>query len=160
MFEFIPFISFQLIKKHCALSDNVECLSIEILNKTGKNIALSCVYRPPDGSILSFIKTLKKTVYDLTKDNKNIVLAGDTNIDSLNYNKFNNTKIFFDELIIKNIFPSIHKPTRVTRKSFSIIDNIFSNNLLNNYFNAGIFKTDISDHFPTFLIIHNFVNDV
>ena len=87
-----------------------------------------------------------------TQADKNIFLAGDFNIDILNYDKFNNTRKFFDDLLKKNLFPSIHKPTRVTQTSYSGIDNIFCNNLFGGYFEAGIFKTDISDHFPTFLI--------
>ena len=151
-------LSFQFKKQQSFLTKNIECLTIEVSNENGKNICVSCVYRPPDGSILSFIKSIKKTLFNATKENKNIFLAGDVNIDALTYNKFKNTKTFYDDLLEKNIFPSIHKPTRVTRNSYSIIDNIFSNNLSNGDFEAGIFKTDISDHFPTFLIVRNICN--
>ena len=119
---------------------------------------MECVYRPPDGSVSLFIKSIKKILFNATKENKNIFLVGDMNIDALTYNKFKNTKNFFDDLLEKNIFPSIHKPTRVTRNSYSIIDNIFSNNLANGDFEADIFKTGISDHFPTYLIVRNICN--
>ena len=51
-------------------------------------------------------------------------------------------------MLLKNdILPSIRKPTRVTRTSHSIIDNIFSNNIINYGFESGIIKSDRSDHF-------------
>ena len=148
--------TFKTLNKHCLLNNNSESLCIEITNKTGKNIIISCIYRPPDGKIWPFVKGLKKHLSVASVLNKNIFLVGDYNIDALNYNKFSKTKTFFDMLIEKNIFPSISKPTRVTRTSNSIIDNIFCNNLINRDFKSGIFKEDFSDHFPTFLVIRNF----
>ena len=143
------------IKKTSCVTKDTECLNIEIENKKGKNIHFSCIYRPPDGSITLFTKSIIKILNSALKNDRFIFIAGDMNIDLLNYNRFNNTHKFFDELIQKNIFPSIHKPTRVTRNHFSIIDNIFTNTITNRKFEAGIFKTDISDHFPTFLLIRD-----
>ena len=54
-----------------------------------------------------------------------------------------------------NILPTIHRPTRVDDKSQTIIDNIFSNLIETTNFESGIFKADITDHFPNFLIIKN-----
>ena len=135
-----------------SLSKHIECLTVEISNKTGKNINISCVYRPPDGNVRSFIKLLKNNIFYPVSNDKNVFIVGDFNIDALNYNKYKNTKTFFDSLLEKNIYPSIHKPTRVTSNSYSIIDNIFSNTLTGTNFEAGIIKNDLTDHFPTFLI--------
>ena len=151
-------LSYELRKQHCSLSKHIECLAIEISNKTGKNMYITCIYRPPDGSIIPFIRALKSNYFDAVKKDKNVFIAGDFNIDALKYNKFKTTKSFFDDLLEKNIYPAIHRPTRVTQNSFSIIDNIFSNTLINDSFKAGIIKTDISDHFPTFLICNNAFN--
>lgn len=47
------------------------------------------------------------------------------------------------------LFPLIHKPTRVTKTSATLIDNILTNSLI--YQNkSGVLLTDISDHFPIF----------
>ena len=50
-------------------------------------------------------------------------------------------------------FPVITKPTRVTDKSTTLIDNIFYNSCVENSRSlAGILYTDISDHFPVYHI--------
>ncbi|XP_065662556.1 uncharacterized protein LOC136085195 [Hydra vulgaris] len=54
-----------------------------------------------------------------------------------------------------NVLSVINEPTRVNRTSATAIDNIFINNLLETSFEAGIFKTDISDHFPIYITIKN-----
>ena len=55
-----------------------------------------------------------------------------------------------------SLFQCITKPTRVTSKTASLIDNIFCNNIVDNLENqdvfTGILYTDISDHFPIIYI--------
>ena len=51
-----------------------------------------------------------------------------------------------------NLIPVINKITRVTRRSVSAIDHIITNACLNANIQTGIIKTDISDHFPIFLV--------
>ena len=67
----------------------------------------------------------------------------------MNYDTHGPTQEFADLMYSHSLFPCITKPTRVTAKSASLIDNIFCNNDVNNddVFN-GILYTDISDHFP------------
>ena len=53
-----------------------------------------------------------------------------------------------------SLIPLINKPTRVTRTNATAIDYIFTNAFLNNQIEMEIIKTEISDHFPIFLITH------
>ena len=46
------------------------------------------------------------------------------------------------------------KPTRCTENSFTLIDNIFTNNL--SEWESGILQIDLTDHFPIFYIIKNY----
>ena len=48
--------------------------------------------------------------------------------------------------------PVINKPTRITKRSATAIDHIITNTLVNTDLKTGIIKSDISDHFPIFLI--------
>ena len=50
------------------------------------------------------------------------------------------------------LIPVINKITRVTKRSVSAIDHIITNSCLNANIQTGIIKTDISDHFPIFLV--------
>ena len=48
--------------------------------------------------------------------------------------------------------PKINKQTRITKKSATAIDHIMTNTFVHADITTGIIKTDISDHFPIFLI--------
>ena len=45
--------------------------------------------------------------------------------------------------------PTINKPTRVTKHTTTVIDNIVTKYILNSDFKSVIVKTNLSDHFPT-----------
>ena len=86
-------------------------------------------------------------------NNKHIYIAGDLNFNLLDYSTNKKVKSFVDTLLQHSLLPTINKPTRVTKKSATLIDNIITN-IFNHQsnFDTGIIETDISDHFPTFLI--------
>ena len=47
------------------------------------------------------------------------------------------------------MIPTINKPTRVTQKTTTAIDNSFTDT----FFKTAIFKSDISDHFPICFLV-------
>ena len=56
-------------------------------------------------------------------------------------------------MYLYSLFPCIMKPTRITSKTASPIDNIFCNDIVDNQdVFTGIWYTDISDHFPMFIL--------
>ena len=62
----------------------------------------------------------------------------------------------FIDIMFGNYFlPMIQRPTRVTSKSATCIDNIFTNNFENHSVLNGICLTDITDHFPIFHIYYS-----
>ena len=80
-------------------------------------------------------------------------LLGDYNINLLNTDKHAASQDFVDIMFSHSFFPTITKPTRVTDKSATLIDNIFYNNYVQNTGSlTGILYTGISDHFPIFHI--------
>ena len=48
---------------------------------------------------------------------------------------------------------TIKKARRGTRKIVTAIDNIFTNTFMERTFKSGIFKSDLSDHFPVIFLI-------
>ena len=63
------------------------------------------------------------------------------------------TQEFVDKMFSFSLIPNITKPTRITSRSATLIDNIFSNSMLDdNRIFSGILYTNISDHFPIFVI--------
>ena len=76
-------------------------------------------------------------------------LLGDFNLDLLKSETHARTLDFLNILYSSSFYPLIYKPTRVTKSSATLIDNIFTNSL-NDATKSGVFFTDISDHFPIF----------
>ena len=59
------------------------------------------------------------------------------------------THEYLDLIYSYSLIPLIHKPTRITKVSATIIDNILTN--LDSSVISKIVLTDISDHLPTIL---------
>ena len=79
---------------------------------------------------------------------------GDFNLDFLKHELHRPTERFLDTMYANSYIPIINRPTRVTRNTCTLIDNIFTNNYsINNQLFNGISKADISDHYILFYII-------
>ena len=89
----------------------------------------------------------------ISKENKLRFLIGDFNISLLNYESHGETNDFINTMISHYLLPHILHPTHVTDHSATVIDNIFSNNTSYETTNGNII-TQISDHFPQFLILN------
>ena len=59
----------------------------------------------------------------------------------------------------KKLYSINNKPTRVSRKNGTIIDNINTNHFLSNNMHYAIMATNISDGFPIFLISKDLLLD-
>ena len=84
-------------------------------------------------------------------ENKNITLLGDFNINLLNHDQDNLTSEFINLITTGSLLPTITKPTRVTSRSKTLIDNIFINDTFDNLISGNI-TTSISDHMAQFLL--------
>ena len=77
---------------------------------------------------------------------------GDFNIDLLKYECCSYSNNFFNQLSSSGYMPLITKPTRVTKSTATLIDNIFTNNANKTGHQSGILLNDISDQLPIFTI--------
>ena len=94
--------------------------------------------------------TLEKRSYE----NKDIILMGDFNIDILKYDTNNDSAAFLDMVYENFLLPYISLPTRVTPRSQSLINNIFSN-IIEDEIISGNITTTISDHYAQFTLFKN-----
>ena len=90
----------------------------------------------------------------LTKENKPSVISGDFNLNLIKYTQNRGVNQFIENILSNSFIPHITLPTRVTEKSATLIDNIFTNNYEHNCVSGNI-TTYISDHLPQFLIIED-----
>ncbi|XP_065658632.1 uncharacterized protein LOC136083154 [Hydra vulgaris] len=136
-----------------------ESLCIEITNKATKNIIINSIYRKPGGNFKIFKSYLKNFLSNTNITKKHVYLTGDYNINLLNHSSNVNVQYFLNTLIQHDIIPTISKSTRITNTSSTLLDNIFTNNIHNCLLESGIIKTDITDHFPIFLITNNITDN-
>ena len=129
-----------------------ESVWVEIENNNGKHYLLCCTYRHPNSAIDTFCDYLQEILSNPAVSNKQIFILGDFNINLLNYNSNTPTTNFVNFLFSKQFLPYIIHPCRVSGNTSTLIDNIFSN-ITDNETLSGNIMTQISDHFPQFLIV-------
>ena len=94
-----------------------------------------------------------KPIFDnVRRKNKDLYLVGDCNINVLDFENNVKVKTFVNFVFPNNLTILINKPTKITRTNATAIDHILTNIFLNKQIKMGIFKTEISDYFPIFLI--------
>ena len=94
----------------------------------------------------------------LSKEQKQVFLLGDFNLNLLNHNDHQPTNDFLDSLASNSFIPYILHPTRITSHSKTLIDNIFSNYISHEIISGNITAT-ISDHLPQFSFVPNILSN-
>ena len=92
-------------------NDNFETTWVEIVNKLCRNIVVASIYRHPRYNFTYFFSYLEKSLHILTKENKEILLCGDFNVDLLQIETNNSYKQFYDMLCSYVLLPKIIQPT-------------------------------------------------
>ena len=86
---------------------------------------------------------------------KAMIIGLDHNLDFLKSESHCGTSQFIQHNLDFNLIPTITRPTRVTRNSATLIDNIMVSQSLCGRYASGILVDDISDHMPTICVIRS-----
>ena len=141
------------LSNHLYLTKELESSFCELNLRKQQNIVIGCIYKHPIMDTNAFIiNYLNPLLQKLHKENKQIILLGDFNIDLLKFGSNNSVDNFIDSLQSFSLIPSISLPTRITENSKTLIDNIFHtpSNLKTS---SGNLLVGISDHLPQFLFL-------
>ena len=130
-----------------------ESVFIEICRKNKTNIIVGEIYRVPGTNEADFINDYESIITKIKQEQKRIIIGTDQNLDYLKVNLHNNTMKFFELNLMNRLLPSITKPTRITHRSATLIDNIYIDAEITTNVNSYIATTDISDHFLCIAII-------
>lgn len=127
-----------------------QCIEISHISKNSKKYILSNMYRPPENIIDElklFLEEFDSYMTKLLNLNKMVFICGDFNINLLEITTNTYANEYFESICSKGFFPRITLPTRIQPPSFSLIDNILSNDI-DGYANAtsGLLINSISDH--------------
>ena len=146
--------------RHCArpdLSSNLdesECITVDIKLKNGSHYIVSSMYRPPNSDIPTFIASYSSLLCAIKKDNpKGIIVGLDHNLDFLKANRHNITNEFIQCNLDFGLIPTITRPTRITKTSATLIDNIIVSQNLYGSFISSILINDTSDHLLTVCVL-------
>ena len=125
--------------------------------KTNKqNVLAVSGYRPPntnsDRSLKEYKDILKKLRSQKTHD---LIIGLDHNYDLLKCETNKSTTKFMNMNEDYNLICGITKPTRVTNKSATLLDNIIIGGKLQCNYTPYVIVEDMSDHYPCLVILHN-----
>ena len=138
-----------------------EQLTVEILHnaQNAKKIIISNIYRPPERYVVEldlFISEFSHFIDSLRGLNRSSFICGDFNINLLDINSNEHVNEYFESICSRGFFPKITLPTRIQPPSFSLIDNILTNDIDNtNNSTSGLLINDLSDHKIIFTFYKN-----
>ena len=113
-------------------------------------------YRAPNTNVRKFLAEYKNLIKQLSKEKDHELIIGiDHNMDLLKTHLHPHTNEFLEVNLKRNLLPTISKPTRITTKRSTLIDNIFLSTRLQNTMEPNIIINDMSDHLPCLVIIKN-----
>ena len=136
-------------------TDIFEYVVVE-LKTNSNNILLLSGYRPPNSNAKLSLKEYSEILKSLKKLKYHELIIGlDHNYDLLKSAHNTSTSQFLNLNIDTDLTPCITKPTRVTSKTATLIDNVMISNRLSYSFTPYVLLDDTSDHYPCLVLLHN-----
>ena len=133
-------------------SDILENYWIELKCNTD-NVLIGSLYRPPNTNEKTFMSDYKRLLKQVNSYKGHKIIGMDHNLDFLKCEKHKITNEFLESNIDTNVLPCITRPTRITKSSATLIDNIFVDTGINEKCVSSLIVLDISDHLPCLLVI-------
>ena len=90
-----------------------------------------------------------------TEDERKLIVVVDHNLDLMKSDKHKPTKEFIELNLEHKLIPTITKPTRITKNTATLIDNIIIGRNYQLEYTSMVLLTDLSDHCPTMLEMPN-----
>ena len=135
-----------------------EGMFLEISGQNLKqNIILGNIYRPPrdkNEDINNFIEEYCRILAKIHGKRRDVILAGDFNIDLLQVKNRNAFGEYLDQMFSFGFSPILTLPTRFSKHKATLIDHIFckSSDQMNRC-RGGIILKALSDHYPAFVAL-------
>ena len=135
-------------------TDTIEHCIVELKLKN-ENMLMCSRYRALGQNPGKFVNEYDELICHMNKTGLPVEIGLDHNLDLLKQKNHNPTLRFVEKNLDLNMVPCITKPTRITKSSATLIDNIFVPlNLVPNV-SSYIVIEDMSDHLPIILKIRN-----
>ena len=128
---------------------------VEVTINPGKKILCGSIYRPPNTNLDLFLEEYENTLRELKKINTNVVLGLDHNLDFLKADKHKSTQHFIESTLEQSLVPTITRPTRITKTTATLIDNIIVSQNYCGKFSSHVLIDSTSDHLPILVMLHD-----
>ena len=126
------------------------------LKMNTNNILIVSGYRPPNSNTRKFMQEYKTVLAKLKESKHHKLIVGmDHNFDLLKSASNSTTSMFLNLNVDRDLTPCITKPTRVTNKTATLIDNILTSTELQHNYTPFVITDDLSDHYPSLVILNN-----
>ena len=143
------------MSKNCQ-HDSYEHIFIE-LKGSSYNTIIGSLYRPPNTDVEKFLVEYNDTLGSISSEkNKEVILGMDHNLDLLKQASHKMTQTFIEHTLDHSLLPVITKPTRISRTSATLIDNIIISDKLQLNYTSNILISNLSDHLPCYVEIKEF----
>ena len=133
-------------------NDTIESCFAEIKLNTRHIIVGSC-YRLPNTDCKEFVKLHRQLLSKVTHSRRSVMVVMNHNLDPLKTNTHHNTQDFLECNLQMGLYPAIIYPTRITKSSATLIDNIFVSSDLQSMCKSWILIDSTSDHLPCVLTV-------
>ena len=120
-----------------------------------ENVLLCCGYRAPKTNPACFLTDYENLLTTVNVENNKLIVRIDHTLDLLKYRTHAPTKKFIELFESFHQIPSITRPTRITKSSATLIDNIFVPTTWTLSFNSYLLVDDMSDHLPVIVVLRN-----
>ena len=143
-------ITYRKKQELCYMIDKeLESVYVDITAKNGRQIQIGSIYHAPNTDVKKLMEHIELVSAKTGQlSNHELILGMDQNIDLLKSDEHNNTRKFLDLILDSGLWPVITRPTRITQRSATLIDNIYISKNLQRKFDSAIILGDISDHLP------------
>ena len=129
-----------------------ESVFIKLELRNGECVCLGSIYRPPNTDPKKFNEEYCVVISQLKKECQNVI-GLDHNMDFLKSNKHDSTQDFINQNLELGMLPTVTRPTRITKTSATLIDNIIvSMNYVGRY-SCNVLIDNTSDHLPSILLL-------
>ena len=132
--------------------ENVEICGVQIKTNKGQMGILS-LYRPPNTNATNFGNVFARLIKKVRKSCCDVIIGLDHNLDLLKSHIHEPMNEFVEKLLELGLLPVITRPTRITKSTATLIDNIIVDHKHREFVNSSVIIDDTSDHLPCVSIV-------
>ena len=121
-------IDITMVTESSKVNKDIELITVKMFKRvdtSNKNTIILAIYRPPDGDPVVFMEQLGEILDKCDTSKNDVYVAGDFNINLANFETDKTVQQFMDMMQSYSLTPLYNIPTRITKSTATIIDNIF-----------------------------------